>query len=149
MVNDIDARTIAKGLKPIWLDKPMMARKVRELFGTVINYADAECWRNTPMPDKAVRILLPEQASGEHLASMPFKEVPAFFVELNEKESVGRRALAFLILTAARSGEVRGANWSQIDLTEKVWVRPASLMKGRQAKPHTIKLNAPALTTEK
>src|SRR3546814_14260676 len=95
MVNDIDARTIAKVLKPIWLDKPMMARKVRQRIGTVINYADAEGWRNTPMPDKAVRILLPEQASGEHLASMPFTEVPAFFVELNEKESVVRIALPF------------------------------------------------------
>jgi integrase len=145
MVNDIDARTIAKVLKPIWLTKPMIARKVRQRIGTVINYSNAEGWRNDPMPDKAVNILLPEQNDGEHLASMPFKKVPAYFVELDGRESIGRLALAFLILTAARSGEVRGATWAQIDRDEMLWHRPAVLMKGRKAKPHTITLNAAAL----
>jgi len=145
MVNDIDARTIAKVLKPIWLTKPMIARKVRQRIGTVINYSNAEGWRDDPMPDKAVNILLPEQNDGEHLASMPFKKVPAYFVELDGRESIGRLALAFLILTAARSGEVRGATWGQIDRDDKLWHRPAVLMKGRKAKPHTITLNAAAL----
>lgn len=144
-VNEIDARTIAKALKPIWLTKPMIARKVRQRIGTVINYAEAEGWRDAPMPDKAVNILLPEQDDGEHLASMPYKKVPAYFAELDGRESIGRLALAFLILTAARSGEVRGATWGQIDRDEKLWHRPAALMKGRKAKPHTITLNAAAL----
>lgn len=145
MVNDIDARTIAKALKLIWLDKPEAARKVRQRIGTVLNYAEAEGWRDSPMPEKAVRILLPEQDRGGHLASMPFKEVPAFFAELDKRESVGRLALAFLILTAARSGEARGAMWSQMDLTEALWHRPASMMKGRKARPHTVTLNVAAL----
>jgi integrase len=144
-VNDIDARLIAKALKPIWLDKPMMARKVRQRIGTVINYAHAETWRETPMPDEAVNILLPRQEEGEHLASMPYKKVPAYFAELDERESVGRLALAFAILTAARSGEVRGATWGQIDREEMLWQRPAALMKGRKAKPHSVTLNTAAL----
>lgn len=145
MINDIDARAIAKALKLIWTDKPMMARKVRQRIATVINYAHAEGWRDTEMPDKAVSILLPEQGEGEHLASMPFKKVPEYYLELDERESIGRLALAFLILTAARSGEVRFAAWSQIDREEMMWHRPASLMKGRKAKAHTVTLNAAAL----
>lgn len=144
-VNDIDARLIAKALKPIWLVKPMIARKVRQRIGTVINYSHAETWRDTPMPDEAVNILLPRQEDGEHLASMPYKKVPAYFAELDERESVGRLALAFAILTAARSGEVRGATWGQIDREEMLWQRPAALMKGRKAKPHSVTLNSAAL----
>ena len=146
MVNDIDARTIAKALKPIWLETPTMARKVRQRIGTVINYANAEGWREYPMPDNAVRILLPEQPASGHHPSMPFKDVPAYFSKLDERECVSRLALAFLILTAARSGEVRSATWSQIDRDEKLWHRPATIMKGRKAKPHTVTLNDAALS---
>jgi integrase len=55
---------------------------------------------------------------------MPFSEVPAFMARLRERESVSAKALELVILTAARSGEVRGATWTEIDLDKKLWILP-------------------------
>ncbi len=75
---------------------------------------------------------------------MPYAETPAFFRQLNEgSETMGRLALMFVIATAARGGEVRQARWSQIDLKNKLWNRPAEIMKGGIA--HSVTLNAAAL----
>ena len=69
-------------------------------------------------------------------AAMPFNQVPAFMVRLRERESVSARALELLILTAARSGEVRGATWQEVDLDKSLWTIPGERMKaGRE---HTV-----------
>ena len=144
-INEIDPKAIANTLQPIWTDKPMIARKVRQRIGKVLNYSQAQGWREIGMPNAAVSELLPLQAAPGNLEALPYKEVPAFLSALGEQESIGRLALRFLILTAARSGEVRGARWSQIDFHERLWNRPKELMKGRNSKPHVVTLNAPAI----
>jgi integrase len=145
LVSDVDAATIAKTLSAIWMTTPQIALKVRQRIGLVLNYAEAQSWRTSSMPNDAISMLLPKQLEGGHFDAMPYKEVPAFVASLNATLSIGRLALLFLIFTAARSGEVRGAKWNQIDMAERLWHRPAELMKGRNAKAHTVTLNSEAL----
>ena len=87
---------------------------------------------------------LGKRAAATNLAAMAYPDVPAFFADVNAKENtVGRLALLFTILTAARSGEVRNARWSHIERDTKLWNRPAELMKARTA--HTVTLSSAAL----
>lgn len=144
-VNEIDARQIADTLMPIWLSKPLMARKVRQRIGLVLNFSQAERWRELGMPNDALGLLLPRQSEGGNFDALHYKDVPAFVASLREGESIGRLALLFLIFTVARSGEVRGARWSQIDKVERLWLRPPELMKGRNARSHAVTLNQAAL----
>ena len=74
---------------------------------------------------------------------MRYQDVPAFVAKLREREAVAALALEFAILTAARSGEILGARWSEIDLDEKVWTIPAERMKA--AREHRVPLSEPAL----
>lgn len=74
----------------------------------------------------------------EHHAALPFKVMPQFMRDLAERPGVAARALAFTILTAARTGEVIGAQWSEIDFEARLWIRPAARMKAR--KDHRIPL---------
>jgi integrase len=73
---------------------------------------------------------------------MPYADVPAFVAKLRESASMGRLALEALILTAARSGEIRGATWSEVDLDAKTWTVPAERMKAGKA--HVVPLSEPA-----
>lgn len=144
-VNEIDAALIAQVLSKIWTSQPPTARKVRQRIGLVLNFSEAQRWRASSMPDDAVSLLLPKQMEGGHFDAMPYQDVPAFVGTLRHSGSVGHQALLFLIYTAARSGEVRGATWSQIHLADRLWHRPAELMKGRNARPHTVTLNDQAI----
>jgi integrase len=77
---------------------------------------------------------------------MPYADVPAFFADITAKlPTNGRTALLFQILTAARPGEVRAARWGQIDFVKRNWNRPAEMMKGVHAPPHTVTLNEAAV----
>jgi len=78
-----------------------------------------------------------------HFAAMDWREVPTFMAALSECSGVGAQALAFVILTAARSGEVRGATWSEFDLEQGVWTIPPARMKS--AKEHRVPLSAAAM----
>ncbi len=88
-----------------------------------------------PAPAKLAKV--------EHFAALPWTEIPNFMVKLREAEGMGARALEFAILTAARSGEVRGATWEEIDLDEALWTIPEGRMK--TGKEHKVPLSAPAL----
>jgi len=139
-VDLIDANDIAAALKPIWTDKPQIAQKVRQRIVKVLNYAKVKKWRSSEAPTKELSLLLGKQRKGGNMPSMPYADVPAYYQGLSETaETVGRLALMFVIATAARSGEVRQARWDQIDLDRKLWNRPASIMKSREA--HTITLS--------
>jgi integrase len=79
----------------------------------------------------------------EHHAALPYTELPGFMVELRRQEGIGAKALEFAILTAARTGEVIGAKWSEIDWEARLWVVPSERMKaGRE---HRVPLSGPAL----
>ena len=86
---------------------------------------------------------LPRQPrSAGHHAAMPFADIPAFLARMREKETWGRLALEAAILTAARSGEIRGATWDEVDLQTGLWTIPAGRMKA--GKPHVVPLSKAA-----
>jgi integrase len=145
-VNVIDAPDIQSVLIPIWQSKPETARRVRQRVGTVLDYARGQGWRDTEAPMRAVNSLMKaiKQPKAKNFRAMPYKDVPAFVSKLTgDGRSVGRLALEFLILTAARSGEVRGARWSEIDIDGKLWNVPAERMKAGE--PHSVPLSDAAL----
>jgi hypothetical protein len=116
-VDQIQAHDIRDMIAPIWNEIPDMARTVRQRVGTVLNYAKSKGWREAEAPGKSVTMGLARHGSGKNYAAMPYAKVPAFVAGLSAKtETVGRLALLFVIHTAARSGEVRNASWSHIDL---------------------------------
>ena len=144
-VDAIDSSAIQTALLPIWLVIPETARRVRQRIGAVLDYAHSKKWRASEAPLRAASLGLPNQPRGkQHFAAMPYAEVPDFLAGLRTKgDSVGRLALVFTILTAARSGEVRGATWSEIDLEGRTWNVPGNRMKAGQ--PHSVPLSAPAV----
>lgn len=138
-VDQIAAGDITSTLTPIWTSKPDMARKVRQRIGTVLNFAHGKGWRAAEAPGRSVTVGLPRQPKGSNYRAMPYADVPAFVMELESKApTMGRRALLFQLLTAARPGEVRGARWGQVDLAKREWTRPADLMK--TGGPHMVTL---------
>jgi integrase len=129
-VNDIEGPLIREVLLPIWLTKPETARRVKQRIGVVLDWAYASGMRPTEAPMRSISRVLPRQPKKDgHFAAMPYEDVPAFMAHLHARLSAPRLALEFLILTAARSGEVRGAKWNEIDLEAKLWTIPASRMK--------------------
>lgn len=144
-VDEIDAAAIQKALLPIWLVVPETARRVRQRIGSVLDFSHAQGWRPTEAPMRAVAKGLPKQPKkGAHFAAMPYADLPDFMSSLRSEEAtLGRLALQFTVLTAARSGEVRGATWEEIDSEAAVWSIPASRMKGGEA--HIVPLSAEAL----
>lgn len=146
-VDRIDADDMAKVLRPIWQDKAETARRVRQRIATVLNFSNAMGWRKTEAPMQAVNTLLKgiKQPRVKSFAAMPYKDVPAFMQTLEGSgATVGRLALQFLILTAARSGEVRGAVWAEIDVERRLWTIPADRMKMEQQ--HQVPLTDIALS---
>lgn len=143
-VDAIEASHIRDMLAPIWTDIPVMARKVRQRVGTVLNFAKASGWRQSEPPGKSVTMGLARHGPGGNFAAMPYVEVPAFVSTVAAKPStMGRSALLFAIFTAARSGEVRSARWNHVDLDKRLWTRPANLMKSRAV--HLVTLNDAAV----
>jgi integrase len=143
-VDRIEASDIRDMLAPIWGQYSDMSRKVKGRVSQVLNYSHSKGWRPTEAPGRSVTMGLGKRAASTNLAAMPYSDVPAFVADLNVKDdTMGRLALLFVILTGARSGEVRNARWSHVDLTAKLWSRPANLMKTRTA--HVITLSAAAI----
>ena len=142
-VNDITGPMIRNVLAEIWLAKPETARRVRQRIGTVLDWAYASGYRDSEAPMRAITKGLPRQPKKEgHFAAMPYSRVPAFVPRLRERESYSRLALEFAILTAARSGEVRHAEFDEFDLSVGLWTIPAQKMKaGRE---HVVPLCARA-----
>jgi integrase len=143
-VDEITAPKVRDVLLPIWLDRPETARRVYQRVRLVMDWAVI----NEHRPDIDLRRLaraLPRQPKSEnHFAAMPYEEVPAFVSSLREgKETISRLALQFLILTAARSGEVRGAVWREVNLAERIWTIPSEKMKA--GKTHIVPLNDTAI----
>lgn len=145
-VDQIDSPMIRAALLPIWLEKPETARRVGQRIGTVLDWAHASGFREHEAPMRAVLTGLPRQPRRDrHFAAMPFAEVPAFVAAMEAAApTAGRLALLFAIYTAARSGEVRGAQWGEIDLAAKLWTIPAHRMKAHRV--HSVPLSPAALS---
>lgn len=147
-VSVIDAAAVRDVLVAIWLSKPETARRVRQRIMTVMDWAVASGFRDSPISMAVVSKSLPKaRAKAKHHAALPYAHVPDFVQKLRGRDSVGRLAFELLILTATRSGEVRGACWSEIDLEGAIWTIPAERMKAD--KEHVIPLSAAALAVLK
>jgi integrase len=134
-VSAIDTGLVMQVLTPIWSTKTETAKRVRGRIEAVLDAAAVHGYREGPNPaawrghlDK----LLPAPTKLRmvaHHAALPYDTVPAFITNLRERDRISARALEFLILTAARSGEALGATWGEIDATGRVWTIPAARMK--------------------
>lgn len=147
-VDRIDTAAVLGVLTPLWQAKPETASRLRGRIERVLDAAKARGERQGENPARwrgHLDHLLParQRLTRGHHAAMPYDDVPAFLAALREREAVAALALEFLILTAARSGEVLGAQWDEVDIAAKVWTVPATRMKaGRE---HRVPLAAPAL----
>ncbi|MGI9501762.1 MAG: tyrosine-type recombinase/integrase, partial [Geminicoccaceae bacterium] len=131
-VDEIGSNGILEVLQPIWLTKPETARRVRQRMRAVFDWCLAKHFRETMNPVDAVRKALPRQTDRpKHHAALAFLDLPAFLTVLETSLShiIVKTALAFLIHTAARTGEVIGASWSEIDNENMIWKVPAERMK--------------------
>ena len=148
-VADVDVEDIKRALEPIWATKRETASRVRQRIEAVLDYATVEKWRSGPNPaiwrgNLAILFArLSEVRTVRHHPALPWQQLPALMEALRGVDGFGALALRFAILTAARSGEVRGATWSEINTETAVWTVPARRMKGRRA--HTVPLNAEAM----
>jgi len=148
-VQSIDVGLVIKALEPIWSTKPETASRVRGRIEAVLDWAAARDFRDSDNPARwkgRLDKLLPRPSkvrSVQHHAALPYPEIGAFIETLRERPATAARALEFAILTAARTGEVLGAKWIEIDLKAKIWTIPASRMKsGRE---HRVPLSRAAL----
>jgi len=146
-VADIATADIMAVLMPIWNEKPETARRVRQRISTVMKWAVAQGYRGDNPAGDAIGAALPKHNSKtkRHHRALPHGEVGAA-IEAVRNSNAGKSAqlaLEFLILTSARSGEVRFATWDEIDKASKTWTVPASRMKaGRE---HRVPLSDRAL----
>lgn len=137
-VNLIDTAAVLGVLQPVWLEKPETASRLRGRIERVLDAARAKGLRTGENPARwrgHLDHLLPkrQKLTRGHHAALPYANVSGFVAALRERDAVAAYALEFLILTAARSGEVLGAKWGEIDLEAKVWTVPADRMKaGRE-----------------
>jgi integrase len=138
----IDTGLVLKVIEPIWNTKSETASRVRGRIESVLNWAKVREYRLGDNPARwrgHLDNVLPRRSKVQkvkHHPALPYAEIPAFMGELRDRQDVSARALEFTILTAARTGEVIGARWSEIE--GKVWTIPAERMKG--GKEHQVPL---------
>ena len=150
LVQDVKLSHVLLVLEPLWTTTNETAVRLRGRIELVLDWAAARGLRDGMNParwrghlDKL--LAKPSKVNNrEHHAALPVGEVGAFMGRLRDAEGMGARALQFAILTAARSGEVRGAVWAEIDEEAKVWTVPASRMKA--GKEHRVPLSGEAFT---
>nr|WP_316651403.1 integrase arm-type DNA-binding domain-containing protein [uncultured Gellertiella sp.] len=151
-VAEIGTDDVLKVLSPMWQEKPETASRLRGRLERILDFAKVRGWRTGENPALwrgHLKSILParQKLTRGHHAAMPYSAVPAFMRELSSREAMAARGLEFLILTAARSGEVLGATWSEIDLDNAIWTVPANRMKA--GKEHRVPLTPRALAIAK
>jgi integrase len=134
-VADIEPPDVLRVIEPIWGTRRETAARVRQRVRKILDFATERKYRTGENPAASITSL-PKGGNGKgHHAAIPFTELPAFMRELRGRTSRGARALEFAILTAARTGEVVGAGWDELDLDARTWTIPGSRMKaGREHK---------------
>jgi hypothetical protein len=150
-VSEVDTDHVLEVLDPIWRGKPETASRIRGRIEQILSYAAVRGWRDRAALNPALwrghlQLMLPARSKVqkvEHHAALDWREAPAFMRELHERDSFGARGLQFAILTATRSGEVRGARWDEMDVDDATWTIPAERMKGRRM--HRVPLSKSAL----
>lgn len=148
-VSQIELAHIVSVLDPIWTTKTETATRLRGRIEAVLNWATVSGYRTGPNPAQwrgnldALLAKPGKLKNVQHHRALAIADTPAFLEELRKREGMSARALEFIILTATRSGEVRGAKWPEIDLEAEIWTVPAARMKaGRE---HLVPLSVDAL----
>ena len=144
-VDEIDTGLVLKCIEPIWADqdRDRMSR-VRGRIESVFDWAPSVTIASGDNPARwkgHLAEVLPAPgkiAKPMHHAALPYTQIAEFVADLRTREGVAARALEFPILTAARSGEVIGARWSEIDLDAATWIVPQGRMKGGRAAPRAV-----------
>ncbi len=148
-VADVDTALVRKILEPIWKTKTVTAKRLRARIENILDWATVAGYRTGDNParwkghlDKM--LAAPGKvAKTAHFAALPWSEVGQFMVDLRQQQGIAARGVELAILTAARSGEIRGATWAEIDLDGALWTIPADRMKaGRE---HRIPLSKQAV----
>src|SRR5215831_20107395 len=154
---DIDLTYVVKTLEPHWYRVPETASRTRQRIEAVLDhwaaknsihdYVNPASWERVkhvlPAKEKLKREKAQKSGSDGHYSALPYAEIPAFMTELRKRDSLSAKALEFTILTAARTGETIGAEWSEIDWQAKTWTVPAVRMKA--GFPHKVPLSDRAL----
>lgn len=147
-VDEITTEDVLKVLQPLWNKKPETANRIRGRIEMVLDAAKVAGYRTGENPATwrgHLALILPKRSklSRGHHEAMPYSDVPAFMTKLRAANGIGAAALEFTILTAARSGETRGATWSEIDRGARLWTIPATRMKA--GKEHRVPLTDRAI----
>lgn len=148
-VGSVSTAHVLAALGPIWNTKPETAGRVRGRIEAVLDYAKTVDLRHGENPARwkgHLALTLPARskvAAVEHHAALPWQDIGGFLTALRGQAGVGASALEFAILTAARTGEVLGAQWGEMDLAAKLWTVPAARMKAGRV--HRVPLSEPAL----
>lgn len=147
-VAEVGTTHVLQILEPMWRSKSETASRVRGRIETILDAAKARGYREGENPARwrgHIAQILPARARltrGHHKA-MPYESIPEFLAALQQREAIAALALEFTILTAARTGEVIGAKWDEIDLDKAVWTIPANRMKA--GKEHRVPLSLRAV----
>jgi len=149
----IDTPLVLRCLKPIWTMIPETASRVRGRIENVLGWATVHYYRSGDNPARWNGLLehaLPARskvAKVEHHAALPYVQVGDFVAKLRQNTSTGARAVEFIVLTAARLGETINATWDEIDLASRLWIVPATRMKG--GREHRVPLSEAAIVVLK
>jgi integrase len=149
LVQDVKQSHVLAVLEPIWKEKTETASRLRGRIESILDWATARHYRTGENPARwrghldHILAKPTKIARVKHHSALPVDDVAAFMIDLRKREGTAARALELAILTATRSGEVRGATWAEIDLNAATWTIPASRMKaGRE---HRVALSDPAV----
>lgn len=145
----VDTQDVLAALRPIWTEKTETAGRLRGRIERILDYARAQGWREgenpalwrghlsatLPAPSKIMQV--------QHHSALPWQSIAPVMAALSTSEGMGAKAVRFACLTAARSGEVRGCLWDEIDESARLWTIPAHRMKAK--KEHRVPLSGAAL----
>lgn len=149
-VAEVDTALVMKALQPLWTTKTETATRLRGRIESVLDWATTSKYRHGDNPARwrgHLENLLPapgKVAKVDHHPALPWRQVGAFMADLRTREGVAARAVELAVLTAARSGEVRGATWNEFNLEGALWVIPAGRMKA--GKEHRVPLSPAAVS---
>jgi integrase len=147
-VSEITTDHVEQVMRPLWSEQPDLALRLRERIEQILDWAKAKEYRDGENPARwkgnlkyRMGALPPKRERVEHMAALPYDEIPAFMAKLRAiDDSLHRaRALEFTILTAAQSGETFWATWDEINFAERLWIIPKERMKKR--KEHSVPLS--------
>ena len=143
-VQSINAVLIAECLRPIWTNKPETARQVRSLIVRILSFVRPDGGQFETSFGRAIAAKLPSQPRATNFAALPYHELPALMGRLERRSGIAALGVRLLVLTAARSGEIRGAIWDEIDFDRAVWTVPAERMKMKRI--HKVPLSPQAIS---